>query len=228
MESLKPFAVFVFGPPGSGKSTQAAFLAQEFGAVDLDSGELLREMLHDPSKTGDPKIKEEKAKYDAGQLNDSMWVESMVIQKVKELAAEGKSIIFSGNPRTLVEADKEIPEIQILYPGRMAAFSIVVKDDTSLFRNTKRKICTECGRVFPWSPNEPAPLLCPDCGGTVSSRPDDTSEIIGERLKVFHRLTEPVLNYLRSKNIPVIEIDGEPLADIVSQSLKENFLKVLG
>ncbi|MBI2096780.1 MAG: nucleoside monophosphate kinase, partial [Candidatus Sungbacteria bacterium] len=55
---MKPFVIFLFGPPGSGKSTQAALIAKEFGAVHVDTGDLLRVILDDPARQHDPKIQE--------------------------------------------------------------------------------------------------------------------------------------------------------------------------
>ncbi|KKW21519.1 MAG: Adenylate kinase [Parcubacteria group bacterium GW2011_GWA1_51_12] len=142
---MKPFLVLIFGPPGSGKSTQAENVAKKFDAVHVDTGELLRRILHDPARQHDPKIREERIKHETdGQLNDSLWVGGIVNDELRKLATDGKSVASSGFPRTIFEAEIELPVMRELFRERIFAFILRVGEETSLFRNSRRRICTKC------------------------------------------------------------------------------------
>lgn len=224
---LKPFIVFVFGPPGSGKSTQAEMVAAEFGATHFNTGEVLREIFANAANLNDSRIAEQKKIFDAGGLNDSGWVREIVVEEVRTLHQEAKSAVFSGSPRTVFEAEAEIPPFKEWYAGRLMVAILEIREETTLFRNSHRKVCESCGHVISWSFETKNMLLCPKCGETLITRHDDTPEIIKWRLKVYHDRTLPLFQYFMAQGIPVTKIDGEPLPEIVFQSLKAEVLKIL-
>jgi len=47
----RPQVIFVLGGPGSGKGTQCARIAEEFGIVHLSTGDLLRDEINDPTSS---------------------------------------------------------------------------------------------------------------------------------------------------------------------------------
>uniref|UniRef100_A0A8C8VG37 Nucleoside-diphosphate kinase n=1 Tax=Pelusios castaneus TaxID=367368 RepID=A0A8C8VG37_9SAUR len=53
--SAAPFTprILLCGPPGSGKSLQAALLAQKYGVVNVGCGQLLKEAVAEKSKVGE-------------------------------------------------------------------------------------------------------------------------------------------------------------------------------
>lgn len=224
MEIKKPFLLFIFGPPGSGKSTQAELVAREFNAVHFNTGEVLFQFLNDPKNAGNPKVEEERKRQSIGELNDPVWVTNIVIQEVERLRREGKSVVFSGSPRLRLEAQVELPRFQEWYPSRIFAAVIRVSEEASIQRNSRRRICKGCEGVSTMIVDEAA---CKKCGGELIVRPDDDPAVIKKRLQIYHDRVEPTLEYFSSIGLPVIPIDGEPAPLIVFESLKAELAKRL-
>ena len=225
---MEPFALFLFGPPGSGKSTQAELVAREFGAAQIDTGSLLHKILSDPARQNDPKVQQERVKQEVdGQLNDSIWVAGLVIEEARKLHAAGKSIVFSGSPRTIFEAEVEAPILQQLYPARLFYVILEVHEETTLFRNSHRRICATCGKLYTWLQETKNVALCTVCGGPLVTRPDDKPEVIKRRMRVYRERTAPLFSFLQSQGVASIKIDGEPVPDVVFSQIKAALQKVL-
>lgn len=221
---VKPFLVFIFGPPGSGKSTQADLVAREFNAVHFNTGEVLFRFLNDPQNAGNPKVEEERKRHSSGELNDPIFVTKIVIDEVERLHREGKSVVFSGSPRLRLEAEAELPKFQEWYPGRIFAAVIAVSELTSIQRNSSRRICRGCEEVTMAGANEEA---CTACGGTLTVRPDDAPLVIKKRLQIYHDRVQPTLEYFSAMGLPIMPIDGEPAPALVFESLKAELAKRL-
>lgn len=109
-------AAALFGPPGSGKGTQADFLAEEYGLIHLDTGKLIEKTVHDPAKQGDPIIQRERNNFDTGLLVTPEWfVEEIIIREIRANGENGQGIVFSGSPRTLYEAEQMLPALEKYY-----------------------------------------------------------------------------------------------------------------
>lgn len=216
----KPFLVFVFGPPGSGKSTQAEFITRTYGAAHFNTGKILYQILHDPANAGDPKIQSEREIQDSGRLNDPIWVREIVVREVEKLYETAKSVVFSGSPRTLMEADFELPRFSEWYAGRIFLLVLEIAEATTMFRNAHRKVCERCGKIIPWNLETQKYLVCPDCGGGLITRPDDEPDVIQKRLHVYRQQIMPTIHYLQSKGIEPIRINGEGTPDEVSALIK--------
>lgn len=220
---MDPYILLIFGPPGSGKSTQADLAAEEFGAVHLNAGAILRELFSDKEKENLPEVKAARAKYDAGELIDYGLMSGFVVEKVEAYRKEGRIIVFSGNPRSVPEAKLELPTFKELYGDRIFFASLVIREETTIERNSKRRICSKCGNIYSKSDSE----ICPTCGGILTTRSDDDPEIIKKRLQVYRELTTPLFEYFSELGIPKIEIDGEPSPSEVFESLKKSLLPLL-
>ncbi|HEY4524092.1 MAG TPA: nucleoside monophosphate kinase [Candidatus Paceibacterota bacterium] len=219
---MKSFIILFFGPPGSGKSTQAELVAAAYQAAHLDTGALLRRIFSDPLRQSDPKIQEERIKHEIqGQLNDSVWVAGLVIEEVRKFHAANKSIVSSGFPRTIFEAEIELPVFQELFSGRIFVVKLEVSESTTLSRNSNRRMCSSCGKIFSsLGGGGDHPALCSLCGGKLVVRPDDTLETIKHRLQVYQKQTLPLFAYFAEKNIREIVVDGEPAPDAVFDSIR--------
>lgn len=224
---MKPFVVFVFGPPGSGKSTQADFIAERYGAVHFNTGEVLRGIFHDPKNADDAKIRAERGVQDSGRLVDPTWVREIVVAEVERLKNAGKSIVFSGSPRTLIEADFELPKFQEWFPERIFLVVLKIAEVTTIFRNSHRKVCVSCGEIIPWNLESQKYVACPHCGGGLDTRPDDEPDVIRRRLQVYKTQIAPVIHYFAVHGISPIDVDGEGTPDEVSQFIKRELGKVL-
>mgnify|MGYP001418133718 CR=1 FL=1 len=92
--------IVFFGPPGSGKGTQAKLISEELSITHLSTGDILRERL----KTGDNFSVELKNIMDSGGLVSDTLLNQIVSEKlISEECNNG--FILDGYPRTLTQSD---------------------------------------------------------------------------------------------------------------------------
>ncbi len=91
--------IILFGPPGSGKGTQAAKLVEEFGLIHISTGDLLRSEIANNTKLGSAA----KSYMDSGGLVPDDVVIGMINEKINK-NKESRGVIFDGFPRTVAQA----------------------------------------------------------------------------------------------------------------------------
>ena len=221
------FIFIIFGPPGSGKSTQADILANKFGLVHFNTGEVIEKTVFNPVNQDDPEIKKQRELFKSGQLCNPEWVVKISEEEIEKIHRQGKGMVFSGAMRTLYEAENMMPFLEKLYgKENVYIFDIEIPEEVSIFRNTHRRICKQCGLTLIYNEETSKLTRCPHCGGELVERVLDNKETIVTRLKTYHKETEPVLKYFHSKGIKVFNINGTPMPDKVAEQIlsfiKEN------
>src|SRR3989344_4488639 len=208
---MRPIAIIFIGPPGSGKSTQAGELVKRFGILEhFDLGHVIEKTLYDPQNQDSPKIQEEKHRFETGELVSSEWVVSLEKEHITCVAAAGKGVIFSGSPREREEAEFLIPFLEETYGGgAIFVFSFVVGGAVFLFRNTRRRVCEDCGTVVIWSKDTEDDAFCPACGGKLVRRSLDTVEATQRRLREYEHKAEAILAFFVAVGLPIFQINGE-------------------
>jgi adenylate kinase len=209
---MRKIAVIIYGPPGSGKGTQAEFAAKKLGLIHFDTGKFCESVVHDPSRQKEKAIQRERKLFDTGILMTPGFVLKEVSRAVAKIAKAGWGVTFSGSPRTEYEAKGLMPILEKLY-GKKNIFAFVLKIPAkdSVSRNSRRVICKACG----------APLLtkyypsknykhCPICGGQFYRRTLDNPATIKVRLQEYANRTKPVFEILKKRGYRLIEIDGRP------------------
>jgi len=93
--------LILFGPPGSGKGTQANQLKEAFNLKHISTGDLLREEKANETPLG----LEAKKFMDAGLLVPDDVVIGMISSKLDELSETVQGFIFDGFPRTVAQAE---------------------------------------------------------------------------------------------------------------------------
>ena len=92
--------ILLLGPPGAGKGTQGAILAQRLGLPKFATGDLIRDAI----AKGTPLGKEAKAVYDSGALVRDDLIMGIVREELaKPVAAKG--VVFDGVVRTIPQAE---------------------------------------------------------------------------------------------------------------------------
>lgn len=181
--------IVLFGPPGSGKGTQAGNLVKKFDFVHLSTGEMFRFNMREETELG-VLAKEYIAK---GELvPDEVTTKMLRAEVINNKTAKG--LLFDGYPRTTEQA-KDLDEIlkQELNEEIDLCLALVVEDEILVQRLLKR--------------------------GETSNRDDDQNEeIIRNRIAEYYKKTNEVSQHYRGQN-KWVEINGEGEIDEITQSL---------
>lgn len=212
--------VILYGLPGAGKDTQAEILEENLDFSQISSSKLIEEKIFNIELQDNPIIRKERQLNESGVLNTPEWVTLIINEKVKELFQEKRSLVFSGSPRTLYEAENEIPFWESIY-GKKNIFHFIIKisEETSIFRNTHRRVCSVCRHPIIYSEENKNLTLCSMCGGVLKKRLLDTKELMQVRVKEYKERTEPIFIYLKNKGYEIMEIDGEVSPNEVAQNI---------
>ncbi|MGA2418247.1 MAG: nucleoside monophosphate kinase [Candidatus Staskawiczbacteria bacterium] len=221
--------IILFGPPGAGKGTQAELLADKLGFHHFESSKVLEAFYkkENPEKVIEAdgekfKIADEIKRWKTGLLNSPKFVVELFSQRIKDLADEGESIVFSGSPRTVYEAEKEIPLFIKLYGLKnIKLVMLELTPETTIFRNSHRKICELIRHSILFNEETEKLTKCPLDGSVLVARKGlDDVETIKKRLQVFHDETLPVLKVAEKLGLRVNKIDGEQsVADVYKDVL---------
>jgi adenylate kinase len=209
---MNKIAIMLYGFPGSGKGTQANFLAEKLALVHFDTGKVLEAAVHDPKRQKDPIIARERNFFDTGKLMTPEFVSKELQRHARQIAKAGLGVVFSGSPRTIGEAHELVPLLEELYGTQhVYACYLDISSAESIRRNSARLICRECSRPFlsSYYPKT-KPTHCPVCGGTLYKRTLDNPGVIKTRQQEFEERTKPILKYLKSRGYSIKKFDGSP------------------
>jgi len=93
--------LIIMGPPGAGKGTQAAFIAQQYGIPAISTGDIFRANV----SAGTPLGVEAKRYMDAGEYVPDEVTNSMVRNRIAEDDA-ASGFLLDGYPRTVAQVDE--------------------------------------------------------------------------------------------------------------------------
>ena len=201
--------VIMMGPPGAGKGTQAARFARERGLPKISTGDILREGI----KEQWPVALAAKAKMDRGELVDDETMVAIVRERLKQPDTSA-GYVLDGFPRTVSQSRALDSIVEERGNGPLIVVDIEVPEAELVRRLAGRRICSKCGE----NAGPDAGDACQRCGGHLIQRADDSEAVVRERLKVYHRATEPLVNYYRGR--PTFRIvNGAQAADVVAREL---------
>jgi len=219
-------AIIILGAPGAGKGTQANLLAERFGLEHIETSKILEKAFKE--RSGSIEIDGKKYSFEKeieiwknGELCSPPLVVHLLQDKIKELAKDQKSIIFSGSPRTLFEAEKIMPLLEALFGRKnISIFFLKLGVEGSVFRNSHRRICELMRHPVVWHDETENLKHCPLDGSKLLKRALDKPEIIEERYKVFERRTLPIVERIKEYGYNITKIDAAPsVADIFQELL---------
>jgi adenylate kinase len=193
-----PAVVILLGPPGAGKGTQARMLEEDFGLVQLSTGDLLRAAVARGTEAGQAA----RAVMDAGGLVS----DDIVLAILKDRMAEpdvAKGVVLDGFPRTAGQA--EALDALLASSGQKvtAAISLEVDDAAMVDRIAGRYTCATCGEGYHDTFKQPAHAgTCDKCGGhEFKRRADDKAETVRARLVAYHAQTAPLIAYYDAQGV---------------------------
>ena len=209
--------IVIFGPPGSGKGTQAELLANTFNLYSFETSKILEESFNNAKEEDcvvvDGKefnLVNESNLWKTGSLCSPPFVAHLVAEKIKNLHKDNRGIVFSGSPRTIYEAEKIIPLMEELYgKDNIKVIFLDIPAETTIYRNSNRRICSLMRHPILFLEENKEMTRCPIDGSKLVKREGlDDPETIKVRIKEFGERTVPVLEFLKNRGIPVIMIDG--------------------
>lgn len=166
----KMLNIILFGPPGSGKGTQAEYLIKEYGILHISTGDLFRYEMGNNTELG-LKAKEYMAK---GELVPDEVTIGMLKNKVNA-NPDAKGIIFDGFPRTITQAE--------------ALDTFLSEKDTEVSSLIALDV-----------PEEELVVRLLGRGASSGRADDMDESIIKNRISVYNSETAPVFKYYKSKN----------------------------
>ncbi len=220
--------IILFGQPGAGKGTQAELLAERTHCTHIESSKLIEDCFNttDPEKSIEIegqvyRMSDEKERWKTGLLNSFPFVAWLIKEKAKEVNRQGKGIIFSGSPRSLYEAGQELPLFKDLYGVENIKFFLLgLSAETTIFRNTHRKICTLMRHSILFNKETENLTMCPLDGSVLAKRKNlDDIDTIKKRLEVFKENTFPVIEFAEKQGIKVIKINAEQTVSAVFEDI---------
>jgi len=195
--------VVLLGPPGAGKGTQAARLAERLGLAHVASGDLFREAVAAQTPLG----KKAQGYMERGELVPDEIVVAMLLERLARPDCRPGAVL-DGFPRTVAQA--EALEKALADQGKQvdAVLLLQVPDEVVLERLTGRRICRDCQAPYHMTFHPPAQEgICDRCGGPLYQRDDDREETVRHRLQVYREQTTPLIAYYRRKG-HLREVDG--------------------
>ncbi|MFL2803671.1 MAG: adenylate kinase [Dehalococcoidia bacterium] len=203
--------ILLMGAPGSGKGTQAGFIAEKANVSSVSSGDLFRKNLSDNTELGVLA----KTYMDRGEYVPDDVTIRMVLDWVND-PSNISGFVLDGFPRTLPQAialDKELGSVD-----KVIFFDVPTAD--LIERLSGRLICKTCQasfhKIFYPSKNG---MICDQCPDDLYQRDDDKPDVVTNRLKVYLQETQPVIEYYDQQN-KLINIDGSKSVDEVQSKLE--------
>lgn len=207
--------VILLGPPGAGKGTQAARVADELGVTRTASGDLFRENLRNETELG----LLAKSYMDRGALVPDDVTIRLVMSWISAPEQSG-GFVLDGFPRTLPQAEALDSALEPS-GGLDRVLYVNVAEDELVRRLAGRFICRICQTPYHEIASPPKKRgKCDDCDGELYQRDDDKAEVVKRRLQVYFEETQPLVGHYRSSGV-LREVDGEGAVDDVGKLLVE-------
>ena len=181
--------LILLGAPGAGKGTQAQYLTEKYGIPQISTGDMLRAAIKADTQLG----RTAKAVMDKGELVS----DELIINLVKDRLTHddcSRGFLFDGFPRT-------IPQAQALIDAHInidAVVEIDVADAEIIKRMSGRRVHLGSGRTYHLMFNAPKQAGKDDVtGDDLVQRVDDQADTVRQRLSIYHRQTEPLINFYK-------------------------------
>ncbi|MFZ2410088.1 MAG: adenylate kinase [Candidatus Methanoperedens sp.] len=207
--------IILLGPPGAGKGTQAKKISEYFSLPHISTGDILRENISNNTSLG----LKAKSYMSRGELvPDELLITIVKDRLSRKDCSEG--FMLDGYPRTIPQADAL--QMILTESGKKldAVLNISVGDEELVKRLSGRRMC-KCGASYHVSFNPPKKDgVCDACKEKLYQRDDDKAEAVQNRLDVYKKQTQPLIDYYDKKGV-LRTIDGENDIPRIFEDVKE-------
>jgi adenylate kinase len=206
--------VLLLGAPGAGKGTQARFISDVLGVPHVASGDLLREHRRLGTELG----RAAQAYMDRGDLVPDELVIAMVMERLDRPDAE-RGALLDGFPRTRPQAEALRAQLAERGGAVQAVLYLAVPETVLIERLAGRWMCGHCQATSHEQFKPPRqPGVCDLCQAALSQRPDDRREVVANRVEVYLRDTQPLIDYYAAQGV-LHRVDGHDTIERVRAAL---------
>jgi adenylate kinase len=207
--------VLLFGPPGCGKGTQSACLAEKLRIPAISTGEMFRAECSAGTDLG----RRATAILAQGGLVGDDIVNQMVAERIARLDCRN-GFLLDGYPRTVQQAKYLSGLLQERQLPPPIVIHLAVPDAVVIERLTSRRQCRLCHRIYNllWQPPRISGK-CDVCGESLITREDDRKEVIVRRLLAYRESTGPVLDWFGARTVQTV--DGAAPPDEVLRAVEQ-------
>lgn len=189
------------GPPGVGKGTYASRISPLLGIPHISTGDMFR----DEVKRGSDLGKKAQEFMEKGLLVPDEIVFEMLKKRLQQQDAR-KGFILDGFPRTHPQAEllEKITTIE-------KVININLREQVLIQKIAARRVCKNCGEIYNIADIREGEIHLPpllpkkegvcDCGGELYQRDDDKEDVVRERLEVYKKQTQPLIDFYRKQGL---------------------------
>jgi adenylate kinase len=211
--------IILFGPPGAGKGTQAKKMVDFYGIPQISTGDILRANVREGTELG----LAAKKYMDKGELVPDDVLIGIIKNRLNEQDCE-KGFILDGYPRTIPQADALSIILNEINKPIDVVLNLEVPAEELVERISGRLMCN-CGASYHRILNPPKKDgVCDICGGHVFQRDDDKEEAVKNRLNVYKKQTEPLINYYSKQDL-LVTLDGTKDINDVFEDINASLAK---
>ena len=206
-----PRRLVLLGAPGVGKGTQAEMLSLALGACQLSTGDVFRAARTFHPDDLSPAMAEALEHMRKGELVSDETVLKIIRERTPCLHCGG-GFLLDGFPRTVAQA-RALDEILAQEKIQLdAVIDYEMPLEIIMARLGGRRTCAQCKAVFHVATHPPKVAgICDHCGGPLRQREDDQPDAVRVRMEIYHRSTEPLIDYYRAEELLVsVSAEGTP------------------
>ena len=195
--------IIMLGAPGAGKGTQAKMIADKYGVPHVSTGDIFRANIKNGTELG----MEAKKYMDQGLLVPDELTVKILLDRVSQPDCKN-GYVLDGFPRTLPQAEVLDKALAELGESIDYAIDVDVPDENIVKRMSGRRACVSCGATYHVVHVPPKKEgICDRCGSELILRDDDKPETVKNRLDVYHKQTQPLIDFYTKKGV-LKTVDG--------------------
>lgn len=195
--------IIMLGAPGAGKGTQAKMIADKYGVPHVSTGDIFRANIKNGTELG----MEAKKYMDQGLLVPDELTVKILLDRVSQPDCKN-GYVLDGFPRTIPQAEVLDKALAGLGESIDYAIDVDVPDENIVKRMSGRRACVSCGATYHVVHVPPKKEgICDRCGSELILRDDDKPETVKNRLDVYHKQTQPLIDFYTKKGV-LKTVDG--------------------